>query len=57
MMEIRIEEESPQELAEYGRVPISFEVRRIYDVEPIASGLGGIAPTLLRVNYTYGAAV
>lgn len=39
---IEIREESAEALADYARVPISFEVRRVLDIEVLTGGLGGI---------------
>ncbi len=37
-----IAEESIAVLSEYERIPISFEVRSVFDVQPLARGLAGI---------------
>ena len=44
MMDIKTEivEESAGVLPEYGRIPISFEVRSVFDVQLLAGGLKGI---------------
>jgi GNAT superfamily N-acetyltransferase len=41
-MEIEIVEELPEILAEYEKVPISFEVETIFRVELLKDGLGGV---------------
>jgi GNAT superfamily N-acetyltransferase len=41
-MHVEIIEETAAELAEYARVPISFEVRGVLDVTAPANGLGGL---------------
>lgn len=41
MSGIEIVEESVEVLPEYGRIPISFEVRSVFDVELVEGGLGG----------------
>ena len=40
-MDFRIQEETVDVLSEYGRMPIAFEVRSRFRVEPVANGLGG----------------
>jgi GNAT superfamily N-acetyltransferase len=52
-MDCRIEEESPDTLAEYGRVPISFEVRSIYSIQLLDSGLRGITMQERAVETPY----
>lgn len=42
-MTIEIREEPLAEMAEYARVPIAFEVRRVLDVAVIDGGMGGFA--------------
>ncbi|MFZ4395341.1 MAG: hypothetical protein ACOYOU_06900 [Kiritimatiellia bacterium] len=37
-----IAEESAGVLAEYGRIPISFEVRSVFEVQPLEDGISGI---------------
>ena len=43
-MDIKVEiaEESVGVLAEYGRIPISFEVRSVFEVHPLEYGISGI---------------
>jgi GNAT superfamily N-acetyltransferase len=41
-MQIRIEEISPDRLVEYASVPITYEVKSIFEVELVDGGLGGI---------------
>ena len=43
MLDVKVILESAPFLAEYGKVPISFRVESRYRVEPIQSGLGGLA--------------
>ena len=44
-MKIDIIEESAAALPEYARIPISFEVRSVLDVQFLAKGLNGISPS------------
>ncbi len=41
-MKFRIAVEAADVLSEYGNVPIAFEVRRRFRVQPVSGGLGGI---------------
>jgi GNAT superfamily N-acetyltransferase len=41
-MKIKIDEITPQELPEYDRVPIEFEVKTVFEVDLVDGGLGGI---------------
>ena len=38
----RVVEETVDVLLEYGLIPISFEVRSVFDVEVVHRGLGGV---------------
>jgi hypothetical protein len=40
-MGIDVREQSPERLAAYGRIPIAFDVREVFDVVPAEGGLGG----------------
>lgn len=42
-MDLRVIEEHPETLSEYGTVPIAFEVRSRLRVEPVRGGLGGLS--------------
>jgi hypothetical protein len=42
-VDLRVIEERPETLSEYGRVPIAFEVRSRLRVEPVRDGLGGLS--------------
>ena len=42
LVDLRVIEECPQTLSEYGRVPIAFEVRSRLRVEPVRGGLYGL---------------
>ena len=52
-MTIQIIEESPANLAEYATIPIAFEVREQFVVQPADSGLGGITLHLEPVATLY----
>ena len=41
-MEVQIEQISPDQMDEYARLPIAFEVRSIFEVRLINNGLGGM---------------
>ncbi len=42
-VDLRVIEERPETLSEYGGVPIAFEVRSRLRVEPVRGGLGGLS--------------
>jgi ribosomal protein S18 acetylase RimI-like enzyme len=50
MNEISIVEESAEALPEYIRIPATFEVRSVFEVQPIDHGLGGLTLTEQRVD-------
>lgn len=52
-MRVEVVEEPASALAEYGRVPIAFEVRRILDVSAPGDGLGGLVLTERAVDAPY----
>ena len=52
-MNFPIIEESAHVLSEYGSVPIAFEVKRRFRVEPVSEGLGGIRLIEEAVNPPY----
>jgi ribosomal protein S18 acetylase RimI-like enzyme len=52
-MNIEIREEPPSALAEYGRVPIAFEVRERLAVVPREAGLGGVQLVAEQVVLPY----
>jgi GNAT superfamily N-acetyltransferase len=52
-MRIEITEESAGSLAEYARIPIAFEVRRILDVTAPANELGGLLLTERSIETPY----
>ncbi len=43
LVDLRVIEECPETLSEYGRVPIAFEVRSRLRIEPVHGGLGGLS--------------
>jgi len=49
-MHVEVTEETAAELAEYARVPISFEVRSVLDVTAPAGGLGGLVLAERRLD-------
>ena len=49
-MEIKIVEESPEVLADYENVSITFRVETIFKVELIKDGLGGVKLTEVAVE-------
>ena len=55
-MEIKIVEESPENLAEYQKVSIAFEVKTVFRVDLIERGLGGVKLTeeVLEKPFTKG---
>jgi GNAT superfamily N-acetyltransferase len=53
MTDCRIIEESIDVLPEYGRVPIAFEVRTMFDVKVIDNGLGGFLLSERKVDPPY----
>lgn len=53
MADIRIMEQSVDDLREYGTVPIAFQVEQIFDVTTIDNGLGGIVLQLRDVENPY----
>ncbi len=52
-MDLRIVEHPVSDLAEYGRLPISFTVDRILTVTPINNGLGGLLLEETTVDLPY----
>lgn len=50
---MHIETISPDQLDRYASIPIAFEVTSIYQVEPIAAGLGGLQLTEVPVHKHY----
>ncbi len=50
MLNVRISEEPISALPEYARIPISFEVRSIFDVQLLEDGLQGIRLTERRLE-------
>jgi GNAT superfamily N-acetyltransferase len=52
-MDYKTVEEPVSYLAEYGRLPISFRVERIFEVTPVHGGLGGLTLTERGVDLPY----
>jgi GNAT superfamily N-acetyltransferase len=53
MSELDIVEQSVEDLADYGSVPISFEVRDILDIEVVGRGLGGFLLSRREIEPPY----